>query len=61
MTRNLPSTYLASTLLHPLQSNVSKVTFTPTSDVWQYRDPRTFLSNGAVYYIAARADEFEGL
>jgi hypothetical protein len=39
----------------------SKVTFTPTSDVWQYRDPRTFLSNGAVYYIAARADEFEVL
>eukprot|EP00935_MAST-01C_sp_MAST-1C-sp1_P002294 g2294.t1 len=34
----------------------SKVSFTaPAAGVWRYRDPKTFLSNGAVYYIATPA------
>ena len=31
----------------------SKVAFVATSAAWRYRDPRPFLSNGAVYYTAA--------
>jgi hypothetical protein len=30
----------------------SKVAFTAKADVWHYQDPSSFLSNGAVYYIA---------
>jgi len=29
--------------------------FTPTADVWRFKDPQAFLSDGAVYYVAERA------